>query len=117
MTSKTRGYVTAWSLDLSSPTSSGPLISPTSPRDSYLTPTSGGKANAIEWTPRYNLEGLGGQQLEQDLLVLTDDEQGYILVMEWDGSDLKEMARTKLPGKSSEDGVGDEGASHAVWLS
>lgn len=115
MTNKTKGFVTSWSLDFSRSVEEGPLVSPDEPLDVYQTPTSGGKANAIEWAPRYHQDEFHDDEQEQDLLVLTDDEQGYLLVMEWDGNDLKEMARSKLPGKDGEGN--EEGASHAVWLS
>lgn len=118
----------------------------------YETPTSGGKANAWEWAPRYplqaaeslsttssssrrsssgrttSLHSVEQQSLhneDKDWAVLTDDEQGLVMVMEWDGEELREVARTQLPGKDPEsfiphsDGVKGncEGASHAIWLS
>ncbi|CAD6923158.1 unnamed protein product [Tilletia controversa] len=96
----------------------------------WRTPTSGGKANAIEWTPRYaaldqitapssTLSEKAAQEWGDDWAVLTDDAEGHVLILKWDGRDLVEVARTKLPGKGvPELGEGEEeGASHAIWLS
>lgn len=111
----TRGFVRAWALS----ESSGLLSSPDSPLHTYETPSSGGKANAIEFAPSPASVGAsvgtGDERKGKDLAVLTDDEQGWVLVLEWDGSDLREMSRVRLPG-TDEDGK-QEGASHAIWLS
>lgn len=81
----------------------------------YRTPTSGGKANAFEWAPRYPFDDPQNHlQSSNDLAVLTDDQEGYVVVLEWDGKDLKEVARTQLP---STEEVKKQGASHAIWLS
>ncbi|KAK0553824.1 hypothetical protein OC846_002355 [Tilletia horrida] len=91
----------------------------------WNTPTSGGKANAIEWAPRYGLEvsSVGSSSAnfrgeDQDWMVLTDDANGGIFVLQWNGQDLVEVARTQLPGKGDPKlGEGaHEGASHAIWL-
>ncbi|KAI1609409.1 Lactonase, 7-bladed beta-propeller-domain-containing protein [Exophiala viscosa] len=65
----------------------------------YQTPTSGGWANAIQ--PGPTIDGI-------EYLALTDSEEGYVFVLSWDGSHIKEVARARL----------DEGASTAtaVWL-
>jgi carboxy-cis,cis-muconate cyclase len=75
----------------------------------YETRTSGGKANAVEFAPRY-----ADVQSSLDYAVLTDDEQGYITVLEWDGTDLRDAATVQLP--ALEDGQA-QGASQAVWVS
>lgn len=132
-----RGWVKAWQLNLNNEEQ------PISPGDEsegsaslrYQTPTSGGKGNAWEWAPRYPLsspkyplDAATGQEKEDDLAVLTDDDEGYVLVMQWDGQEIREVARTRLPGRNKDKGgnvefiphngkQGDwEGASHAIWL-
>ncbi|SPO34873.1 related to muconate cycloisomerase [Pseudozyma flocculosa] len=125
MTASTRGFVTAWRLDLSSPTARSPIVDADRALDRYETRTSGGKANAIEWAPRYPLvrpdlgsaaeaEAEAGEGETKDLVILTDDLEGWVVVLEWDGSRLVEKADVKLPGRA-EDGA-DEGASHAIWI-
>nr|CDI51234.1 related to muconate cycloisomerase/conserved hypothetical protein [Melanopsichium pennsylvanicum 4] len=71
------------------------------------TRTSGGKANAIELAP----EPLG----EIDLMILTDDEEGWMDVISFNpkGNEFKVEATTQLP--MLEDGQA-QGASHAIWL-
>jgi carboxy-cis,cis-muconate cyclase len=65
----------------------------------YETPTSGGWANAIQ--PGPTIDGV-------EYLALTDSEEGFVFVLTWDGSQIREVARTKLdPGA---------GAATAVWL-
>ncbi|KAG0142463.1 hypothetical protein CROQUDRAFT_662465 [Cronartium quercuum f. sp. fusiforme G11] len=71
----------------------------------WPTPTSGGKANAIEFRTE-----LGDDQ--RILLVLTDDELGWVMVLEWDPKvekPIKVISKTLI----DQNGVG---ASHAVWL-
>ncbi len=127
-TSKTKGIVRAWKLRAAAAAQEADAPVQEEPLFTYETPTSGGKANAIEFARRFG--GAQGAQAAAaastasisdtaDLAVLTDDEQGYVLVLEWDGEQLVEKARTKLPGKGWKQlGEGEEeGASHAVWLS
>ncbi|GAA5936789.1 hypothetical protein JCM10213_000061 [Rhodosporidiobolus nylandii] len=101
----------------------------------FETRNSGGKANAIEvfpfWpsfspssssssSPASSSAGPEGR----DWLVLTDDEQGFVSVLEWrdEWMELREVASVQLGVNAAE---GDEveedeegtGASHAVWLS
>lgn len=115
-----KGFVTAWKLDWTAHLS--PIAANQEPLARLETPTSGGKANAIEFAPRYTeqpdqvVANVDDASLK-DLAVLTDDEQGYIYVLEWNGSDLVEVARTKLPGKDEDDESEPEKASHAIWLS
>ncbi|KAN0060490.1 hypothetical protein ACQY0O_007821 [Thecaphora frezii] len=115
MTSKTRGFVTAWKLDLQlgATAGSGPAVD-AEPVQRYQTRTSGGKVNAIEWAPRYPLLDPVLASDGPDYIVLTDDQEGWIDVLQWDDRGLHEKANLKLPG-SAEDGA-DEGASHAIWI-
>lgn len=82
----------------------------------YETPTSGGKANAISLAPYHvSSSAASGGREGVEWLVLTDDEQGYVFMIEWDAErgTFEEISRMKL-------GLDDEGkavmASHAVWL-
>ena len=72
----------------------------------YETRNSGGKANAIEICP---FAPSRRENETRDWIVLTDDEEGYVSIMEWDGVRITEVAAVQLP-------VG-EGASNAIWLS
>ncbi|PWZ02738.1 putative isomerase YbhE [Testicularia cyperi] len=75
----------------------------------FQTRTSGGKANAIELAPHYSPS-------PPDLLVLTDDEQGYIDILEWNPTthEFTVKATTQLPLLPGNGGF--QGASHAIWL-
>ncbi len=75
----------------------------------FETRTSGGKANAIELAPT----AAGGS--ESDLLVLTDDEEGWVDVVSFDGGneEFRVEATAKLPKLGSGEA---QGASHAIWL-
>jgi carboxy-cis,cis-muconate cyclase len=70
----------------------------------FETPTSGGKANAIEVIATNGR----GKEGEEDWLVLTDSEQGLCLVIGWDGERFEEVSRVQM--------MEGDGASHAVWL-
>ena len=101
-TPATRGIVAAWELDADGiplPLEQGEAM-PVPVR--YTTRNSGGKANAIEWAPY--------PAGEVQTLVLTDDEDGWIDVLEWHPQtrSIRHMAETQLPN--------GEGASHAVWI-
>jgi carboxy-cis,cis-muconate cyclase len=102
-TPATRGFVAVWTVD--------PSTGLLSPSDDdvvrFETSTSGGKANAVEpafWAP----EG-------KEVFILTDDDHGWVSVLEYDGRAISVVDSVKLPGRTA-DGV-EEGASHAVWLS
>lgn len=71
----------------------------------WNTPTSGGKANAIEFNPFIK----AGRKVE---LVLTDDELGSVYVVEFDlpTKTLQVVSQCLI----DEQGIG---ASHAVWVS
>ncbi len=95
-----RGHLVAFEL---SP--SGHLAHPEAPpAATYQTPTSGGKANAIEVTAAHG-RGTPG---ELDWIVLTDGEEGFVMVLGWDGREFSEIDRVPLQ-------EGDL-ASHAIWL-
>lgn len=72
----------------------------------WTTPTSGGKANAIELSP---FEPEKGKQW----IILTDDEIGLVVMLEWDAKSqsISEVDRLQLPGGA------EASSSHAVWLS
>ena len=65
----------------------------------WQTPTSGGWANAIQ--PGPTIEGM-------EYIALTDSADCSVLVLGWDGQEMKQAARTSL-----DDGAG---AATAVWL-
>ncbi|PWN54328.1 3-carboxy-cis,cis-mucoante lactonizing enzyme [Violaceomyces palustris] len=115
-----RGFVKAWEVDLAA-ASPSPFVAKDRPVVEYRTINSGGKANAIEFAPRYGRPLSGGGEFvkergpRQDLIVLTDDEQGYVQVFSWDGIAFEETGRVRLTGKGPEGE--DEGASHAIWIS
>jgi carboxy-cis,cis-muconate cyclase len=98
----TRGYLCAYQID---PTS-GHLVHPNSPPSAiFQTPTSGGRANAIEVIQTH---GRGKDEHEVEWLVLTDEQDGLVLVISWNGTSFEQVSRVELlPG---------DGASHAVWL-
>ncbi|GAA5981540.1 hypothetical protein JCM10908_004146 [Rhodotorula pacifica] len=113
----------------------------------YETQTSGGKANAIEvfpaefWptsaseavgtdttTTETMIDGAGPGPQGRDYLVLTDDELGYVSILEWrdEWNQLREVASVQLgvdkpvagEGRGEiVEGEAATGASHAVWLS
>ncbi|KAM0755146.1 Muconate cycloisomerase 1 [Meredithblackwellia eburnea MCA 4105] len=107
MTSATRGYVSVWKVGADG------LLASEEPVDRYETPTSGGKANAVETFPFHPR----GSPITTDWIVLTDDQDGWIIILEWDGKKISEKASVRL-GVEDGDGETDAvGASHAVWLS
>ncbi|GAA5846851.1 hypothetical protein JCM9279_004466 [Rhodotorula babjevae] len=98
-------------------------------RSRFETRNSGGKANAIEVFPFHRGVGAGSSAAEgRDWVVLTDDEEGFVSVLEWrdEWDELREVASVRLGVDAPLEGEGagevdeDErgtGASHAVWLS
>lgn len=97
----TRGYLCAYALH----PIMGHLMQPSAPPSAvFETPTNGGRANAIEV-----IETRGrGHADEKEWIVLTDEQEGLVLVISWDGAQFEEISRVELE-------KGD-GASHAVWL-
>ena len=78
----------------------------------WQTPTSGGKANAIE------IKAKDGDE-EGVWIVLTDDEPGAggIWVLEWNGEGSGGVkVAAEWSGRENDDAVGMDGSSHAVWL-
>ncbi|BGP36256.1 hypothetical protein JCM10449v2_000154 [Rhodotorula kratochvilovae] len=93
-------------------------------RSRFQTRNSGGKANAVEVFPFFPAGGERGR----DWIVLTDDEEGFVSVLEWrdEWDELREVASVQLGVDAPEEGEGKgevseeekgTGASHAVWLS
>jgi carboxy-cis,cis-muconate cyclase len=83
----------------------------------YETETSGGKANAIEVFP---FASVNEGEVSRDWIVLTDDEEGWVSIIEWnnENQELSEMARVQLGRQEgAEADESGTGASHAVWLS
>ena len=74
---------------------------------SFQTRTSGGKANAIELSP-------SPIKHAHDLLVLTDDQQGFIDILSFNliSHQFAIEASTQLPPLQHQ----PQGASHAIWL-
>lgn len=107
----------------------------------FETRNSGGKANAIEVFPFWpttsssstasaaaDVAGARSGPEGRDWIVLTDDEAGFVSVLEWRDAwgELREVASVQLGVDAPVEGggageVSDEekgtGASHAVWLS
>lgn len=92
----------------------------------FQTPTSGGKANAIDILSK----GKGEDGL---WILLTDDDEvtasphgaGAIRVLEWDGwgtggakivAEWPSVSDGTAPSVGSEEGENVQGASHAIWL-
>lgn len=89
------------------------------PGEHVETPTSGGKANALDLLPKGDKEGEGMWVL------LTDDDDaaageagGGVRVLDWDGwgKGVRVVAGWPAPGDNGRDVVWMEGGSHAVWL-
>ncbi|SCV70993.1 BQ2448_3755 [Microbotryum intermedium] len=98
----TLGYVTVFKLLPSG------LFASTDPLAMLQTPTSGGWANAIEPAPWAKLTSSSEGAKGKDYLALTDSEEGLVMVLSWDGEELKEVARVQLEGKAP--------AATAVWI-
>ena len=78
------------------------------PAETWETPTSGGKANAIE------LIAKDGEGEEGAWIALTDDEPGAggLWILAWDGRRVEIVVGWSGNGED----VGMGGASHAIWL-
>lgn len=111
--SGTKGYVAAYELDAEGRIA-GPAL------EIYETRTSGGLANAVEPAPRalYAKLGSGGgrgedeEKEKEEYIALTDSEEGWVVILGWDGRRFREVAAVQLKG---EDGA-VAGAATAVWL-
>lgn len=99
---ETKGYVAAYELD-----EAGRITGPA--LEIYETRTSGGLANAIEPAPREvsSRSGVG-----EELIALTDSEEGWVVILGWNGKRFREVAANKL---EAEDGQVVQAAT-AVWL-
>lgn len=97
----TRGYVAAYGLNPDG-SIAGPAL------DIFETRTSGGLANAIEPAPGPLVEEGG-----DEFIALTDSEQGFVVILAFDGSRFREVASTKLVRG---DGGEVAAAATAVWL-
>ncbi|UZJ53453.1 hypothetical protein CBS101457_002773 [Exobasidium rhododendri] len=112
-----KGYVKVWDVEEGKSSSSSTVLSE---KLIYQTRNSGGKANAIEFAPRYASPSSSAAATRdagegsRDYAVLTDDQEGYVSVLEWNGRDLQDVATIKLPSLDSGEA---QGASQAVWLS
>lgn len=107
--SGTKGYVAAYELDAEGRIA-GPAL------EIYETRTSGGLANAVEPAPRALYEKLGieggwGKAEAEEFIALTDSEEGWVVVLGWNGRRFREVAAVQL----KEDGA-VVGAATAVWL-
>jgi len=107
-----KGFITVFSI---MPT--GLLDTHASKIERWQTPTSGGKANAIELKAKVAEDTVGSDSDAEGVwIALTDDEPdgGGLWILEWDGEGtggLKIIAEW-----SSEGGESMDGASHAIWL-
>lgn len=100
---ETKGYVAVYELD-----KDGGIVGPAV--EIYETRTSGGLANAVEPAPREVYERMGlpveGEGLEE-FVALTDSEEGWVVVLGWNGKKFREVAAVKLEGAM---------AATAVWV-
>ncbi|KAK4055161.1 hypothetical protein OIV83_000441 [Microbotryomycetes sp. JL201] len=125
-TGSTRGYVAVWSVNPDGTIGSRDLVeqdeegSPVpAPVDRYETLTSGGKANAVETFPFHRSTYGQSRQAwseQKDWILLTDDEKGWVWVLEFDGKRIADIAGVQL-GIDGGPEEQETGASHAVWLS
>lgn len=96
----TKGYVAVFELD-----EQGAMCGPAV--EIYETRTSGGLANAVEPAPRALYEQLGADGSGEEFLALTDSEEGWVVVLGWDGKRFREVAAVRLEGAE---------AATAVWV-
>lgn len=82
-----RGYVSVFALN-----DDGTFKDET-PIDMWMTPTSGGIANAIEPAPFQK----SGKASGNHFLSLTDSEAGLVLILGFDGKRIREVSRVELP--------------------
>lgn len=98
--SGTKGYVAAYELAADG-SIAGPAV------DIFETRTSGGLANAIEPAPGPLVSDTG-----DEFIALTDSEQGFVVILAFDGSRFREVASTRLVRDGGEAAT----AATAVWL-
>lgn len=113
---ETKGYVAAYELDPEGRIK-GPAV------EIYETRTSGGLANAIEPAPAEVSRRLGGggsageeEEEEEEFIALTDSQEGWVVILGWNGKRFREVAAVKLGDE--EEGPQEEvvQAATAVWL-
>ena len=107
LVAETKGYVAVFALK-----PDGTLASETA-LDIWETPTSGGIANAVEPAPWQSL--FNNDHLEEtvEYLSLTDSEEGWVIILSFDGKQVREVAKVNL-GKT--DGGEVVKAATTVWL-
>ena len=107
LVTETKGYVAVFELK-----PVGTLASDTA-LDIWETPTSGGIANAIEPAPWQSPPT--GDQVEEivQYLSLTDSEEGWVIVLSFDGKKVRDVASVNL-GQTAEGEVVK--AATTVWL-
>ncbi|KAL9107521.1 MAG: hypothetical protein Q9227_007623 [Pyrenula ochraceoflavens] len=108
------------------PTTSGNNAQPEpKPIHIYETRTSGGWANAVEPAPRYPYPTTDGEREPGgggvEYLALTDSEEGWVVVLGFDGVEVREVAGVQLEWEGEDEGQGERkggvvGAATAVWL-
>lgn len=119
LTPSQKGFVSVYKLTPEGLISGAPLVQSGDDREApldppsaaavhcfYQTATSGGWANAIQ--PGPTIDGI-------EYLAMTDSEVGYVFVLSWDGTTIRETCRLNLnDGHGS--GKKSHGAATAVWL-
>ncbi|KAF8329152.1 Lactonase, 7-bladed beta-propeller-domain-containing protein [Cantharellus anzutake] len=118
-TSEYKGYLAAFAIS-----SDGLILNP-SDQFSHLplphifqTPTSGGKANAIELAPyKISSRSTPGSD-DAEWIVLTDSEEGWIFIVEWSGKRGSFEIISSVLLEVGVDGDWNKRAlaSHAIWL-
>lgn len=108
-----KGYVSVYALNADGLIVDAPIIDThrrsekpahAAVRAMYQTATSGGWANAIQPGPTLN---------GTEFIAMTDSEVGYVFVLSWDGTAIKEAARVNLNDGNR---GGKHGAATAIWL-
>lgn len=113
LSSETKGFVSVFALH-----KDGSLASK-EPIDMWMTPTSGGIANAIEPAPWLKKSG---SSANIHYLSLTDSEIGLVMILSFDGCRIREVCRVSLPLSDEKshnvaevkDGIAQ--AATAIWL-
>lgn len=110
---ETKGYVVAYALGPEGHLA-GPALA------IYETRTSGGLANAVEPAPAEVSRRLLGGDKQEELIALTDSEEGWVVILGWDGRRFREVAATRLGSEEEGDDDGQARevvqAATAVWL-
>ena len=124
----TRGWLSVFPLD-----ANGHFVDVPQPRDTseifneddleahrFRTPTSGGKANAIDILPKSPENGLWILLTDDDDVTASPTGVGAVRVLEWDGwtgGGIKLVSEWPSPDTADKfEGKRVQGASHAIWL-